>query len=79
MNVWKGESIARVRFKIFFGPQTYVHIYITPLTLRVRGKYNSYISLAKMVDCLTANKSILYYIMCLSLLCDNTGMSSQNE
>ena len=47
----KNESIVRVRFKFFFGPQTYVYTYIyiyghqhrsdhfTLLALRVRGNY----------------------------------------
>ena len=49
-NFLKGESIAKIRFKIFFGPQTYIYIYyiyedtntdhFTLLTLRVRGNEN---------------------------------------
>ena len=44
MNVWKGELIAKVRLKHFFGPQTYIYYmdtntdHFNPLTLRVRGK-----------------------------------------
>ena len=32
----KSESIAKVRFKIFFGPQTYKHIYIVNEKRRCR-------------------------------------------